>query len=71
MSDCTHGTADDYSRMINIKCDIGGRVRVWKCSYCGEEGPWSDGYEYYGTIECRSCNMAGIDEVRCKNCRRN
>lgn len=40
----------------------------WKCSYCGVEAPWSDGWSYFGMLECKKCGGQHIDEVRCEEC---
>lgn len=70
MSQCDHKNIDDHSRYIVAPGDIGGKIRVWKCSYCGDESQWTEHHEYYGSVECRRCNMANIEEVRCGNCKR-
>ena len=37
----------------------------WICSVCGQRGPWTDAWGYYGTYECRVCLRAAIVWVAC------
>lgn len=58
---CSHKDLKDHSR-------LDGSVRIWRCSFCGTEGRWSDGWSYWGNDECGVCWTARIDTVRCPNC---
>lgn len=42
-----------------------GRV-VWRCSHCGKEDIWGDGWKYFGPIECR-CGATGVRAVVCSD----
>lgn len=39
---------------------------VWRCSHCGKEDVWRDGWEYFGSMECR-CGNAGVYGVTCSD----
>lgn len=64
---CSHGTYADHT----LKSRVPNGVLIWKCSTpgCGHTGPWSDGFEYFGSIECRVCWLADIEKVSCAKCR--
>lgn len=55
-SPCTHKTAADFK--------VGS---FWRCSACGTQGPWTEGWMYYGTVECRRCWEAAIEFVACSD----
>ena len=42
-------------------------AQVWRCSHCGKEDVWRDGWEYFGTLECRVCWKAGVEAVTCSD----
>jgi hypothetical protein len=58
---CKHKADNDHSRFEN-------GVKIWKCSFCGTEGRWTDGWSYFGNMECKDCWAARIDDVSCSNC---
>lgn len=39
---------------------------VWRCSNCGKEDVWRDGWQYYGPWEC-SCGGDGVQAVCCSD----
>jgi hypothetical protein len=61
MSGCTHKTPHDFHEGW---CDETGH-RLWRCSVCEGVGIWDDGFEYFGSMECRKCWVADIDAVFC------
>jgi phage FluMu protein Com len=63
MSGCTHKTLSAHTERV----DPGGQ-RWWRCSMCPHVGLWSEGFTYLGTIECKKCGFAEMDEVRCAEC---
>ena len=42
-------------------------AKVWRCSHCGKEDVWRDGWEYFGTLECRVCSREGVEAVVCSD----
>ena len=44
----------------------------WKCSACGKESVWSDEWEYYGAMVCKTCGREPcIEFVTCSEpCRK-
>ena len=40
---------------------------VWRCSRCGKEDVWRDGWQFFGSYECRVCSMAAIFVVLCSD----
>lgn len=58
---CVHKSINGHSVLRDGK-------RIWTCSFCGEKGPWAEGWNYHGTIECKICWGPEIDEVRCPKC---
>jgi hypothetical protein len=40
-------------------------VRVWRCSDCGTEAPWSATHTYSGSLECRRCQGIAVNHVSC------
>jgi DNA-directed RNA polymerase subunit RPC12/RpoP len=61
---CTHGIARDHMAVI---ADEEGRA-VWRCSRCGAEGRWRQGWRYHGNVECKRCLRAVVDRVECPAC---
>jgi len=59
---CGHKTLKDHSRLSK------GTERLWRCTHCGREGPWADGWAYFGNIECLRCGYAQVDSVACPTC---
>lgn len=39
---------------------------VWRCSHCGKEDVWRDGWQYYGPLEC-VCGATGATAVVCSD----
>jgi hypothetical protein len=64
---CSHKTYRDHTSPVRTA----DGALVWRCSTpgCAAAGPWSDGFEYFGNIECRSCWLADIEKVSCAKCR--
>lgn len=60
MSKCTHKVAADHV----VSRDPAGR-RVWKCSMCNRTGTWGPTWMAYGSVECRHCERAVVDDVAC------
>ena len=56
---CKHKNLNDHS------FPVANGARHWTCSHCCRTGPWSDGWGYFGSIECKHCWMARIDFVYC------
>ncbi len=44
---------------------VGHSPRLWRCSGCSTEGPWSKSWTYYGNMECKHCGYAHMDWVAC------
>jgi len=42
-------------------------AKVWRCSHCGKEDVWREGWNYFGSIECRICMTAGMEAVFCSD----
>ena len=40
--------------------------RIWKCSECGQQAAWGDGWAYYGSIEGDDADCAV--KVLCPTC---
>jgi len=70
MTLCNHKTMKDHCELVDASGDIPAKIRIWTCSYCGEKSEWTEQHEYYGNIECKFCQTAEIEEVRCGNCKR-
>lgn len=73
MKKCTHKIIDNHSRLQKIEAVTAIRKgkdtkRIWKCSTCKKEDTWSDGWQYYGNIECKYCGHQRIDRVHCPQC---
>ena len=43
-----------------------GGARVWRCSHCGKEDVWRDGWQSYGPVEC-ACGAQGTLAVVCSD----
>lgn len=60
---CGHAVASDH---------IIGRTTegqaIWRCASCGAEGPWAEGWRYYGTVECKRCWRPIVERVQCETC---
>jgi hypothetical protein len=56
--DNRHKTLVDHSR-------LDGETRLWTCSVCRAEAPWSESWGYWGNIECTNCWATRMDEVWC------
>lgn len=44
-----------------------GGARVWRCSHCGREDVWRDGWEFYGSYECLVCSAPRVLAVTCSD----
>lgn len=45
-----------------------GASRIWKCSVCGVESPWTDGWAYFGSLSCTWCGCEpAIEVVTCSD----
>ena len=44
-----------------------GGAKVWRCSHCGKEDVWRDGWQYWGSIECRACWAPEVFAVMCSD----
>lgn len=63
-----HKTVRDHSVMLD-------GVRIWTCTNCGKRDRWSEGWSYYGSIECTGsgygytsgCGWPIIDRVACSS----
>lgn len=62
MKHCRHKTQANHG----VRRDDGRFV--WRCSICGAQDFWRDGWTYYGNLECRNCQTAKIDVVYCPAC---
>lgn len=40
-------------------------VRLWRCSDCGTEAPWSPKHSFRGALECRQCQGMVVNHVSC------
>lgn len=61
---CRHKNLTHHSVVLHGH----GGTRIWRCSYCGSEGPWSDDHSYHGNMECPKCGTSQIDRVHCGKC---
>lgn len=62
-SPCTHKSDNDHS----VKRADG--VRIWRCSHCKTQGPWTEAHGYFGNLECRKCSAPEMKFVWCSdNC---
>jgi len=59
---CTHLTTENHCRTLN-------GVRVWTCTKCKFEGPWEEGWRYFGSLECVKCSSPQVDVVHCPACK--
>ena len=57
MTSCAHKTSRDFKR-----------AGLWRCSTCGVEGTWTEGWGYRGSLECTQCGWAAIEAVFCEAC---
>lgn len=63
---CNHPPLDTF-----IAFKSNGGSRVWRCSHCGREDVWRDGWQYFGPLECLGCGGVGARAVLCSDaCRR-
>lgn len=61
---CKHKTLHDHSQPHDKR-------RLWWCSVCKKAALWDDNWEWFGAVECTSCQSPEIDWVVCsKVCRR-
>ena len=61
---CKHLTASDH---VTVPAQ-GDRPSAWRCSVCGTSGRWTDGWLYFGNVECGRCQRAQVDRVLCPAC---
>lgn len=59
---CAHPPLDSF---IAFKGKQG--ARVWRCSHCGKEDVWRDGWTYYGAVECLNCSQTEVLAVVCSD----
>lgn len=46
-------------------------IRIWKCSHCGKEQPWGEGWASYGPLSCSMGHEPCVQEVACSEaCRK-
>lgn len=58
-----HHGIGHFSRTIE-----GGSARLWRCSVCGHEGPWTDDFSYFGMMSCIWCGCEpAIEVVTCSD----
>ena len=38
---------------------------IYRCFACGKEGAWSDGWCYWGNVECKKCGGAHVNWIAC------
>jgi len=59
---CHHKTIHDHSTLTET------HERIWRCSCCGQDAPWTDGWIYVGTVKCRRCEYGRVESVACPHC---
>jgi hypothetical protein len=59
---CEHPPISDF---VAFKGKRG--ATVWRCSHCGKEDVWRDGWQYYGPVECLGCGGSGARAVLCSD----
>jgi hypothetical protein len=58
-----HHGIGHFSRIVP-----GGSARLWTCSICGVEKPWTETWSYFGMISCRWCGCEpAIEVVTCSD----
>jgi hypothetical protein len=65
--ECRHGVPRDHQAGVT-ETEHFTNVPVWRCSDCGAEDIWREGWRYFGTFECKKCGLPEVERVECPVC---